>query len=377
MRTQNSGLLDTLVRCLRAFLPPDSTVISLKDFKVMEEQGADSKVYSFILAYVSKGVNQRKEFVLKLYRERYQRELSLKEFVILEALKERSFPVPETYYLDTGNTIVGTNFIVMERIPGKIAQSFLTDEAKAKVLVDKMAEILSRLHKLDPNCIPGSSVLQEQYDLGQRKLMKVEILTKKTPMCFFRGCSFRQQRFVAAVKRLEELELKKFRPAILNMDYTPSHFFVSNGRFAIVDWADALVGDPAFDVATAYHYLRIGKEREKLDLGEHFVNSYAKYAGEKLTNIQLCKDRVILKLALWSDLSPFRPSLESNVLLFAKLARLTLRRLFEKRASAFAVHQQILQRARMRNHHNIALQNIDSVQNYIIAYLEKNRYSAI
>jgi len=374
MRIQSLGLLNELLKYSKTFLPSDATAISLNEFKMIEEQGADSEVYSFILTYVSKGLNQRKEFALKLYRQRGKsaRALSSKEFAILEALKECSFPVPEAYYLNISNTINKKPFIIMEKIPGKSALSFLNDEAKAKVLVDKMAQILSRLHKLDPNCIPESSVLREQYELEQRNLLTAEIFMKKTPRRFFRNCSSRQLRFLAAVKRLENLKPKKFQPAILHMDYTPGHFVVSNRRFAIVDWTDVVVGDPAFDVALAYHYLRIGREREKLDLGEHFINSYTRHAGKTLTNIQICKDRVILKLALRSGLSLFQPSAFSFPI--RSFVSLTFGNVFRKLAQASFRHH--YQRS-MATHHNIVLRNLDDIQNYIIRYMEKDRYSAM
>jgi aminoglycoside phosphotransferase (APT) family kinase protein len=371
MRIQSSDLLNKLVKCLKTFLPSDATLINLKDFRMAEEQGADSEVYFFILTYISEGLNQRKEFALKLYRESGKSTHALKEFAILKALKECSFPVPEAYYLDISNTINEKPFIIMEKIPGKNALSFLNDEAKAKVLVDKMAQILSRLHKLDPNCIPESSVLREQYELEQRNLLTAEILMKKTPRRFFRNCSSRQLRFLATVKRLEELKPKKFQPAILHMDYTLGHFVVSNRSFAIVDWTDVVVGDPAWDVALAYHYLRIGREREKLDLGEHFINSYTRHAGKTLTNWQIYKDRVILKLALRSGLSLFPPGARS---FFGSLVSLTFGNVFRKLAQAsFRHHYQ----KSMATHHNTVLRNLDDIQNYIIRYMEKDRYSAM
>ncbi len=175
--------------------------------------------------------------------------------------------------------------MIMQKIIGKTASLHLNDEAKDQTVIDKMAKILVRIHKLDPKYLQNSNILQEQYKLRQRRLLKLRFFIDKRCMNLLVFCPLRQKRFIAAIKRLEEVNPKKFRPAILHLDYEPDHVIVSNGRYVIVDWGEASIGDAAFDVAWTYHKLRLGRATTKTDLGEQFVRRYEKYNGQRLANL--------------------------------------------------------------------------------------------
>jgi len=370
MKTQNPIHLTRLAKCLEDVLPSNATDISVHDIHRFKEQGATSVMYSFVLTYISEGLKQRKDFVLRLYKEGSEKN-ALKEFSLLKALKEYNIPVPTAYCFEADNRTMGKPFMIMEKIIGKSASLYLNDEVKAQIIVDKMAEILVRLHKLDPNCIQNSNVLQQQYELRQQRLLKIRFFINKRCMNFLGFCPLRQRRFIKAVKRLEEAKSKKFRPTLLHLDYEPDHVIVSNGQFIIVDWGEASIGDPAFDVAWAYHKLRLGREMAKTDLGEHFVKSYEKYMGQRLVNLQFNKDMVALEIALLFVLSPFHWS-AGKFRNYAKLVDLTFGNIFGKLLGAKELHR--MQRL-MALHHNKIYSNIEYIQSYATRYLERDRYS--
>ncbi|UCH32590.1 MAG: aminoglycoside phosphotransferase family protein, partial [Candidatus Bathyarchaeota archaeon] len=307
MKTLNSSHLTRLAKCLKDVLPPDATGVGVHDIHKRKEQGLAAEMYSFFLTYVSEGLQKRKDLVLRTYRKGFEK-LGPKEFAVLNALKKYNLPVPTAYCLETDARILGKPFIIMENIIGRTASHYLNDEAKGQIVIDKMAKILVRLHKLDPNCLQNSNVLQEQYELRQRGLLKLRFFIDKRCMNHLFFCPLRQRRFIAAIKRLEEVKPKKIRPAILHLDYEPDHVLVSNERCIIVDWGETSIGDPAFDVAWTYHKLRLGREMDKMDLGEKFVKTYEKYMGQRLVNLQFCKDMVALELASRFGLSPFHAS---------------------------------------------------------------------
>lgn len=351
-------------------LPPNATDVGLHDIHRLKGQGATSVMYSFALTYISEGLKQRKDFVLRLYKEGSEKN-GLKEFSLLKTLKEYNIPVPTAYCFEADNRIMGKPFMIMEKIMGKNASHYLKDEVEAQIIIDKMAEILAKLHKVDPNCIQNSNVLQQQYELRQQRLLKIRFFINKRCMNFLGFCPLRERRFIKAVKRLEEAKSKNFRPTLLHLDYEPDHVLVSNGQFVIVDWGEASIGDPAFDVAWTYHKLRLGREMAKADLGEHFVKSYEKYMGQRLVNLQFCKDMVAIEIALLFVLSPFHVS-AGKFRNYAKLVDLTFGNIFGRLLGAKELHR--MERL-MALHHNRVYSDIEYIQNYATRYLERDRYS--
>jgi len=371
METRNSSYLISLARCLKDCLPPDATDVSVHDIYRLKEQGASSVMYSFVLTYVSEGLKGRKDFLLRMYREGHEKS-GHKEFAVLKALKKYNLPVPTAYYFEADNRIMGRPFMIMEKIVAKSASHYLNNEVNAQIIIDKMAKILARVHKLDPDCIQDSNVLQEQYELKQRRLLEIRFFIKKSCMSFLGFSPLRQRRFITAVKRLEEVKPKKFRPAILHLDYEPNHILVSNRRLIIVDWGEASVGDPAFDVGWAYHKLRLGREMVKVDLEEHFVRSYEKYAGQRLVNLQFCKDMAALELASWCGLSPFPIFTRfTGKFDYGRLVDLFFGNVFGKLLVAKRLHRL---RRLMAAHHTNIWSNIGYLQSYVMQYLEKDRY---
>jgi aminoglycoside phosphotransferase (APT) family kinase protein len=370
MKTQNPIHYTRLTECLEAVLPSNATDVSLHDIHRLTEQGATSVMYSFVLTYISEGLKQQRDFVLRLYKLGSEKN-AFKEFSLLKTLKEYNIPVPNAYCFEAENRMLGKPFMIMEKIIGKSASHYLDNEKKAQSIIDKMAKILVRLHKLDPNCIQNSNVLQHQYELRQQRLLKIRFFINKRCMNFLGFCPLRQRRFIKAVKRLKEVKSKKFRPTLLHLDYEPDHVLVSNGEFIIVDWGEASIGDPAFDVAWTYHKLRLGREMAKVDLGEHFVKSYEKYMGHRLVNLQFCKDMVAIEIALLFVLSPFRVG-ASQLRNYAKLVDLTFGNIFGQLLGAKELHR--MERL-MALHHNRVYSDIEYIQSYATRYLERDRYS--
>jgi aminoglycoside phosphotransferase (APT) family kinase protein len=369
VKTQNLGLLNRIMKSLKDVLPLQATDVRLHNLYRLNEQGATSVMYSLNLTYGPEHLRQRKDLILRLYREGAEKN-GPKELSLLKTLKENGIPVPTAYYFEADSNILGKPFLVMEKIIGKSAQQYLTDDVNSQIIIDKMAENLVRLHRLDPNCLQNSKALQQLYELRQKRLLKIRFFIKKRCMNFLGFCPPRERRFLAAVKRLEEVKPRKSRSAILHMDYEPDHVLVSDGQFNIVDWGDASIGDPAFEVAWTYHKLRLGREVAKVDLGEYFVKSYEKYIAQKLGNLQFYKDMVAIELALFFNLSPFKA--RANLWNYAKLVDLFFGDIVGK---LLGVRSMRSLKDRMKYHHWKIWSNIEYIQNYAIRYLERGRYN--
>jgi aminoglycoside phosphotransferase (APT) family kinase protein len=333
--------------------------------------GLNSQVYSFFLSYVSKGLKQRKSFVLKLYEEKAKKE-ALKEFKMLRILKEYSFTVPTVYPFEHNTHLMGKSFIVMEKLGGANGESFFNDEANALLFIRKMADKLSILHNLRLSGIYESTTLQKEYESSIQDMLDVMKLVGKRPSGLYAFSSIRQKLFAAAEKRIGELAFKKFQSTLIHMDYAPCHIIVSDSSCGVIDWADATIGDPSYDVALAYHYLRIGKVGN-IDFGEYFVEQYKKYSGQRLDNLESCKDITVVKLALWSDLYP---NYSKELMPFWNFFDQFVAGASMKLLGDLSVrrHQRWITQTQ---YHNQSLRSIDSVQRYVLKFLKKDRYYSI
>jgi thiamine kinase-like enzyme len=252
----------------------------------------------------------------------------------------------------------------MEKINGKSLDTYLQSDVNTYKLVDKMAEKLAELHQINPKALSNFNSLHEQYKFRQNKLLNLEhFINKFGQVPFFYMPSQRQ--FVSVVKKLGKVNLKSYPLALLHLDYEPNHVILSGDELVLVDWGEALVGDPSFDVAWAYHKLRIGRDFSKVDLGEHFVKCYEKHSGHSPVNLDVYKMLVPLEMAVWAGLSPFTGKVPSD---YYRLLDLTCGNIFG--IFSGKVYRKRLSE-RMATHHTKIWSNINYIQNYAIHYLEK------
>lgn len=318
-------------------------------------------MYTFILSYRRDGLVQNDNLVLRVYNEGFEND-GFKEFRLLKALKERDLPVPRVYVYEDSNNELGKAFLIMEKINGTPALRSLDDENTALIAVDKMAEVLNKIHKQDPRYLQSFNIMKKKYKLDQENLLKTIVWIKKTPMVFFSSLPSYQKRLITSVKRLENLEAREFQPTILHNDYEPDHVLVSKGKYIIIDWHMAVIGDPCFEVANMYHALNLLKKNNKIDLGSYFVKCYEKHNGQKLHNLQFCKTMAVLRLASWFSLFPFEPTIKS---IFTNLSQY----LFFMGRISYDRRKRRLEKT-LELHHSVDQRPIAYFQDYIIRYLE-------
>jgi aminoglycoside phosphotransferase (APT) family kinase protein len=347
---------------LRVFSPNSASAVYPANIHPLEKQGLSSDMYSFQLVNDSASAKKEKEYILRVYKKGFE-DKGPKEFELLSALKKQNISVPRVYCLNANNGPEEKFFMIMDREKGKTADEFLRDEISVPFIVDKLAEVLCGIHRVEPSTFRDSNILRSQYEFQQQQLTMIRFLIQKSEG-FFRFCSPLQKKFIFSLKWSENLRPKGYRSAILHGEYIPGHVLVSNRQFTVVDWGEALVGDPAYDVAWMYHSLNSGFKTNKVDLGEFFVQCYEKHYGQKLNNLEYCKDMVALKLSIWLGLLPF--SKPTWFKYYIRMADLTFGNVFGRLSQALYIHQL---KNRLRNYH-IDEQNIDQGQKYLVQYFE-------
>jgi aminoglycoside phosphotransferase (APT) family kinase protein len=152
-------------------------------------------------------------------------------------LRSAGLPVPEPYYLDQSCDIFSIPYVVIEYIEGKT--EFTSENVPD--LIDQFTIYLSRIHqvncaKLDVSFLPPA---ERRYDR----------LLSERPANLDASLDEGQVRDVleAAWPLLRRNAL-----ALLHGDYWPGNILWRDGQLAaIIDWEDAVLGDPLADLANS------------------------------------------------------------------------------------------------------------------------------
>lgn len=146
-------------------------------------------------------------------------------------------PVPAVVAHSDDPAVVGSGFLVMERLEGEtIPRKILRDDAHAGVrptLARQCGEILARLHAIDPATVPG---LEEADQVAQFRAM-YDSLDQPHPA------------FELAFAWLEANRPDPGPLAVIHGDFRNGNFIVGpDGIHAVLDWELAHAGDPMEDL---------------------------------------------------------------------------------------------------------------------------------
>jgi aminoglycoside phosphotransferase (APT) family kinase protein len=234
---------------------PSNTIIQILNFNRIR---GTSHVYSIELSFRKGNIEQRQDLILKAYVENADpvmrswnpsrvEERCWTEFQVLKSLKRVGFPVPEAYLCERNSSYFGFPFI----ITSKVEQ--VRENVKA---IDCWAATLARLHNLS---------LKELGIEGLRSPRNEYAFAKSFPIRYkqFLTLASKHDRklkkhFELAVNWLKSNEAYNYCPkyCLIHGDYHPGNAFVTkNSGLIVIDWDTVKIGDPAFDVGCAYHYI--------------------------------------------------------------------------------------------------------------------------
>jgi aminoglycoside phosphotransferase (APT) family kinase protein len=207
--------------------------------------GFDTKIFAFRLAGAPAAVSG--PLILRLLEAHHDPARALRERAIQNALADLGYPAPRVWLSSADPTVLGGAFLIMERVAG---------EPLPKVNVGAMASIVAdfqaRLHDLDPVAFLRA-VTHE--GLEPRSLTFDAYLAQLTERAKRRGLD-------GLTPGLEWLARRRpARPeprAVCHGDFHPYNILMAGGRVTgVLDWPNALVADPAFDVASTLVILKL------------------------------------------------------------------------------------------------------------------------
>lgn len=156
------------------------------------------------------------------------------EFRLLRALHAAGMPVPAPAAFDQSSALLPSPWLAIEYVDGAAE---LAPEQRAAA-TPQLAAALARLHRLDPAEL-GLGFLPRAAELVARALARPPAEPDD---------SLGERQIRAALAGWPPAE--RSRPALLHGDYWPGNVLWRAGRLAaMIDWEDAMLGDPLADLA--------------------------------------------------------------------------------------------------------------------------------
>jgi aminoglycoside phosphotransferase (APT) family kinase protein len=243
-----------------------------------------SDVFFMSLTYMDGGILHQRNLVLKTYLENIDPVLKayvndedlrkcVREFQVLKSLGRVGFPVPEVFFCECDSRFLGYPFIIMQK--EEVVQKSLNE------LVDGFASTLANLHNLKVAEL-GITVLRppaDEYEFARRWPIhfkhNLNLETKHDKKL--------KKDFDLAIRWLNSNVSNNSCPkyCLAHGDYHPGNVCVTkDSKMIVLDWDSIEVGDPAYDVGYAYHFVKFFCDPQNPDLGERtaerFVSQYKK-----------------------------------------------------------------------------------------------------
>jgi aminoglycoside phosphotransferase (APT) family kinase protein len=158
------------------------------------------------------------------------------EFKLLQILQVEGVAAPRPYFVDSSGEIFPEPYVVIEFVEGK--PGFPPDAIDASL--GQFAAYLARIHKVD-GTIPELGFLPEQTQRLSDRLQKAPV-----------GDDLLNEGRIRELLKAAWPLAQRNPAALLHGDYWPGNILWQDGRImAVIDWEDAVLGDPLADVANA------------------------------------------------------------------------------------------------------------------------------
>jgi aminoglycoside phosphotransferase (APT) family kinase protein len=244
-----------------------------------------SDVFSLSLTYVKGGSLQQRNLILKTYlvntdpvMKAYIHDEDLRkcvrEFQALRSLESNDFPVPEVYLCECDSRFLGYPFVIMQK--EEVVQKSINE------IVDRFASTLANLHNLKTAAqkIDVLRTPKDGYSFARRWPIYFKHylnLESKHPKSF-------KKNFNLAIQWLDSNVLNNYcsQYCLVHGDYHPGNVCVTkDSRLIVLDWDSAEIGDPAFDVGYAYHFIKFFSDPKNPNSGEktaeRFVSEFNRH----------------------------------------------------------------------------------------------------
>ncbi len=205
--------------------------------------GSQAHIYRFGLSGAPPGL--ARTLVLCLYPQGYGAARAVKESLVQNGLARQSYPAPRVHATCADRSILGGAFLVMEFHPGDLML-----RAPPEAVPGMLGEAHAALHRIDPRPVLESLRAGGWRASRYRFERELTLLDERTG----RHPRLRPVVDWLSANRPPEPE----PPSICHGDFHPLNILVRDGEVTgVLDWSDAIFGDPALDVACTMLLIRV------------------------------------------------------------------------------------------------------------------------
>jgi aminoglycoside phosphotransferase (APT) family kinase protein len=191
--------------------------------------GYDTEILAFRLRRAP--AEWSRPLILRLLAPQYDPSRALRERDIQNAVADLGFPAPRVLAASADPATLDRGFLIMERMPGRPML-----EVRKIGVAAVLARTQLRLHALDADPLLGAAMTFDGLlDQFGRRIAALPL----------RGLG-KALDWLTAHRHVEPT-----RPVICHGDFHPQNILMEHGVVTgVIDWPNALVADPAYDVAT-------------------------------------------------------------------------------------------------------------------------------
>jgi aminoglycoside phosphotransferase (APT) family kinase protein len=215
---------------------------TLRPVRAWNLTGGVSAVVTAVMAASSDGSTQT--LVVRQYGAANLRAdplVASHEFALLNLLHAVGLPVPRAYYADESSTVMPGPCLVIDFIDGESVTDPSQVSQPLTEITDQLAVALARLHKA-AFTLAEAPYLADIADIAARKLAAWPTAPDE---------SLSESAVRRALARIWPPTLVN-QPVLLHGDYWPGNTLWRDGTLVgVVDWEDAVLGDPLADVGNA------------------------------------------------------------------------------------------------------------------------------
>ena len=226
--------------------------------------GTDAALYRFRLDGGPAGLRQAA--VLRLFSPGRDAQRTVREGLVQDAVLRLDYPTPRIHAVCTDPSPLGGSFLVMEYLPGEP----LLSAASPVALAGMTGRIHALLHGLDPAPFVAACAARGWQPQCYR-------LDPGADLDRIEDWARRHVRFRPVIDWLSNNRPgDPERLAICHGDFHPINILVRNGEITgVLDWSDAIVGDPAHDVAgTTVSIAIVGRHVLGLPQADRIADDY-------------------------------------------------------------------------------------------------------
>jgi aminoglycoside phosphotransferase (APT) family kinase protein len=204
------------------------------------------------------------------------------EFDIMKAMFVAGMPVPQPFVLEVDTSIMNACFIVVSRIDGHNIGDALDVTEPSRAFGVDLARTMAKLHQIPMS--PGGDRLHGAK-VTTRERMQADIADFEAKWRALNEPLIALELAYAWLK--EHMDFAEGQRAIVHRDIGCHNMLAKDGRLAaLLDWETAVIGNPAQDLAYAYHTV------VQMMPWEEFLAEYEKAGGKRPRNEEIDYYRV-------------------------------------------------------------------------------------